>query len=920
MLNGLFSDLSFRLRALFRPRAVESELDDELHFHFDQQVEKHMCAGLTREEATRTTRLEFGGLGQVKEECRESRGISMLETFGRDINFAFRQLRRTPGFTITVLLTLALGIGANSAIFTLVNAVLRKNLPVTNPATLIRLGENNDCCVGSGMRDSYSYFSTDAYQQLKKNTPEFEELAAMQAGFAYRPVIARRDGTQEPALSVMGEFVSGNYFHTFGLQPEAGRLFANADDTQGAPATAVMSYETWQHRFNGDPSIVGSTFRINTQPVTIIGIAPRNFFGDRLISTPPDYYLPIETMPLLANVPYVHNPSQNWLYIIGRVKPGTEIGPLQQKISALLRNELVAAGRLSPKTDKERLAEIHVVLTPGGAGIQYMQQQYGDHLHLLMWIASLVLLIACANIANLLLVRGIGRSAEMSVRSALGARRGRIIRQLLTESMLLAGLGGIAGLLVAWAGARMLLALAFPASQNVPIHASPAPEVLGFACALSLATGILFGLAPAWIVSKSKPADALRSGSRTTVPGASLLQCGLVVFQVALSLVLLIGAGLFLESLNNLESTDLKLNAKNRYIVHINPQAAGYVQTQLDALYHTMEDRFHTLPGVTKVGIASYTPMEDNNNGWGIQVHMHPETWAIASVIHANGDYFDSVGTHVLRGRCINAQDGPDAHRVAVVNQTFVNKMFRPGEDPIGQHFGFPGPDTNTDWEIVGVVEDTVYESVRMKDHLMFFVPTMQRPAGIKEPIEKDDSLFAGAIVLATDRPMDSMESLAQTTLSGINPNLTVVRFQTFNDQIAACFGQERLLSRLTLLFGGLALLLAAIGLYGVTAYSVVRRSPEIGILMALGADRSTIISMVLRSATIQTVFGLLIGIPVTFLCVRFVKSQLYEIARVDLNAMTICIAVLALAAFVAAIIPALRAASINPVSALRMD
>jgi predicted permease len=910
MLNGLFSDLKFRLRALFRPKAVESELDDELHFHFDQQVEKHMRAGLTREEATRTTRLEFGGLSQVNEECRESRGISTLETFGRDINFAIRQLRRTPGFTITVLLTLALGIGANAAIFTLVNAVLQKNLPVTNPATLIRLGDANDCCVGSGMRDSYSYFSTDAYQQFKKNTPEFEELAAMQAGFAYRPVIARRDGTQEPALSVMGEFVSGNYFHTFGLQPEAGRLFADADDTQGAPATAVMSYETWQHRFNGDPSIVGGTFRINTQPVTIIGIAPRNFFGDRLINT----------MPLLANVPYVHNPSQNWLYIIGRVKPGTAIGPLQQKISTLLRNELVGAGRLSPKTDKERLARIHVVLTPGGAGIQYMQKQYGDHLHLLMWIASLVLLIACANIANLLLVRGIGRSAEMSVRSALGARRGRIIRQLLTESMLLAGLGGIAGLLVAWAGARMLLALAFPASQNVPIHASPALAVLGFACALSLSTGILFGLAPAWIASKSKPADALRSGSRTTVSGASMLRRGLVVLQVALSLVLLIGAGLFLESLNNLESTDLKLNAKNRYIVHINPQAAGYVQTQLDSLYHTMEDRFHALPGVTKVGIASYTPMEDNNNGWGIQVHIHPETWAIASVIRANGDYFDSVGTQVLRGRGINAQDGPDAPRVAVVNQTFVNKMFRPGEDPIGQHFGFPGPDTNTDWEIVGVVEDTVYEIVRMKDHLMFFVPTMQRPAGIKQPIEKDDSLFAGAIVIATDRPLDSMESLAQTTLAGINPNLTVVRFQTFNDQIAACFGQERLLSRLTMLFGTLALLLAAIGLYGVTAYSVVRRSPEIGIRMALGADRSTIISMVLHGATIQTASGLLIGIPVAFLCVRFIKSQLYEIARVDLNAMAISIAVLALAAFVAAIIPALRAASINPVSALRMD
>lgn len=920
MLHGLLNDLSFRLRSLLRRGTVERELEDELQFHFDEQVEKHMRAGLTREEAARRTRLEFGGLSQVKEDLRQSRGIPFLETMARDVTFALRQLRRTPGFTVTVLLTLALGIGANAAIFSLVHAVLQKDLPVTDPTTLLRFGDSNDCCVGMGIRDSYSYFSTDAYEQFKKNTPEFEELAAMQAGFAYRPIIARRDGTDELARSVMGEFVSGNYFRTFGLQPAAGRLFTDADDRVGAPATAVMSYETWQHQFSGDPSIVGSTFRVNTKPVTIVGIAPHNFFGDRLISTPPDYYLPVETMPVLANVPYVHDPWQNWLYIIGRVKPGTALVPLQQKVSALLRNELVAAGRLSPESDKDRLAKIHVVLTPGGAGIQAMQQQYGNHLRLLMWIAGLVLLIACANVANLLLVRGMARGAEMSVRTALGAARSRIIRQLLTESILLAGLGGIAGLVVAYAGTHMLLALAFPGSQNVPIHASPSLSVIGFACGLSLITGILFGLVPAWIASKSRPADALRSGSRTTVSGASLLQRSLVVLQVALSLILLIGASLFLESLNNLESTDLKLNAKDRYIVHINPQAAGYVQTQLDALYHSMEDRFHALPSVTKVGIASYTPMEDNNNGWGIQVHEHPETSAIASVIRINGDYFDAVGTRIVRGRGIDAHDGPTAPRVAVVNQTFVNKMFKAGENPIGQHFGFPGPERNAAWEIVGVVEDTVYQSVRMKDHLMFFIPTMQRPAGTKQPIEEDDSLFAGAIVLATDRPVAGMESLAQSTLASINPNLTVVRFQTFSDQIAACFNQDRLLSRLTLLFGALALLLAAIGLYGVTAYSVVRRGPEIGIRMALGADRSRVILMVMRGASLQTTVGLLMGIPVALLCVRFVRSQLYEIATVDLNVMAISIAVLAFAAFLAAIIPARRAASVNPVSALRMD
>jgi predicted permease len=916
----MFSDLLFRLRALFRRNIVERELDEELRFHFDQQVEKHIRSGLTQQEATRRTRLEFGGISQVKENCRESRGTNLLETMAADVLFALRQLRRTPAFTITALLTLALGIGANAAIFTLVHAVLQKDLPVANPAALVRLGDSNDCCVGTGISDSMSYFSTEAYEQIKNNTPEFEELAAMQAGFAYRPIVVRRENSQDPPRSSSGEFVSGNYFRTFGLQPYAGRLFTDADNQQGAPATAVISYETWQTRFSGDPSVIGSTFRVNTQPVTIIGIAPRNFFGDRLISNPPDYYLPTETMPALANVTYVHDPKENWLYIIGRVKPGTDIAQLQRKVSAILRNELVASGRLSPDHDKIKLAKTHITLVPGGAGIQAMQERYGDHLRLLMATAGLVLLIACANIANLLLVRGIARSTEMSVRTALGAMRTRIIRQLLTESVLLAVLGGIAGLVVAYAGTRMLLALAFPDATHIPLHAMPSLAVIGFACALSLITGVLFGLAPAWNASRTQPADALRSSSRTAASGASLLQKGLVVFQIALSLVLLIAACLFLQSLNKLQGSDMKLNATNRYIIHINPQAAGYSQTQLDALYHTIEDRFHALPGVTKVGITSYTPMEDNNNGWGTQVHAHPENRAVSSVLRINGDYFDSVGTHVLMGRGITERDTPTSPRVAVVNQTFVRKMFNPGENPIGQRFGFPGAQDNSIWEIVGVVDDTVYQSLRWKDHLMFFIPTMQEPESRKDPIDKDESLYAGAIVLATDHPVDGMESIAQHTLASINPDLTVVRFATFNQQIAANFTEERLISRLTTLFGGLALLLAAVGSYGITAYSVVRRNQEIGVRMALGADRSTVMLMILRGASIQTALGLLIGIPVALLCVRFVQSQLYEIAGLNTLVISSSVFILALATAIAAIIPAQRASSINPMDALRME
>jgi macrolide transport system ATP-binding/permease protein len=842
-------------------------------------------------------------------------------TLIQDVRYVVRQLRKTPGFTITAILTLALGIGANAAIFTLVHAVLLKNLPVTDPKTLVQLGDSNDCCVGVGVRKNadYSIFATATWQYVKKNASEFEELAAIQAGFEPRPIIARRGGTQDAARSVMGEFVSGNYFRTFGLRPQAGRLFADADDVAGAPMVAVMSYETWQRDYAGDASVIGSTFWINTKAVTISGIAPQGFFGDRLSSTPPDFYLPIETMPVLANVPYVHDPNQLWLYMVGRVKPGVSIPVLQAKVSALVRQSLADTRTFADTENKALLPKVHVVLTPGGGGIQNMQENYGSNLHLLMWISGAVLLIACANIANLLLVRGMGRKAEMSLRTALGATRRRVIQQLLTESVLLSGFGGIAGLAVAYAGARMLLVLAFPGAQSVPIQASPSMAVMGFACGLSLVTGVLFGVAPAWIAARTEPAEALRSGTRTTTGSASLLQRGLVVVQAALSLVLLVGAGLFAQSLNKLEHIDLKLDAKNRYIVHINPAAAGYSQRQLEALYRMMEERFHALPGVMKVGISSYTPMEDNNNGWSVQVQGQPDLHVGASIVRASAEYFDSVGTRVVMGRGIEARDTATAPTVAVVNQTFVKRLFKPGENPIGRHFG-GGPKSSGDFEIVGVVEDTAYTDARKKDHLMYFMPLMQRPASDKSPIEQDDSLYAGAVVLETAAPMSNMESLARTTLASINANLSVVKFQSFDAQIADRFNDDRMIARLTVMFGALALLLAAVGLYGVTSYTVARRTPEIGIRMALGAERGGVVAMVMRGAMMQTLLGLAIGIPVALVCVRFVKAQLYEITSADASVMAGAIVTLAVAACIAGLIPARRAASIDPMQALRTE
>jgi predicted permease len=758
-------------------------------------------------------------------------------------------------------------------------------------------------------------FSTAAYEYLKKNTPEFEELGAMQAGYAYRPVVVRRGDSHENARSVMGEFVSGNYFRTFGLQPREGRLFADADDVQGAPIVAVMSYETWKNNYSEDSSVVGSTFFVNTKPVTIAGISPEGFYGDRLTSTPPDFYLPIESMPPLANVEYVHDPAGNWLYMIGRLKPGVSKVQLQAKLSGLLRQALASTKTYSSKDSQAALARAHLVLTPGGAGIQHMQEQYDSKLRLLMSCSGLVLLIACANIANLLLARGMSRKVEMSVRTALGAMRYRIVRQLLTESLVLAALGGLAGLVVAYAGTKMLLALAFSDAPGLPIQASPSLQVIAFAFGLSLLTGILFGVAPAWIAAQAEPVAALRSGARAT-GGATLLQRGLVVAQAALSLVLLVSAGLYSQSLSRLEHSDLNLESTNRYVVHFNPQAAGYSQRQVGDLYRSIEEQFHAIPGIEKVGLSSYTPMEDNNNGWSVQVEGKPELNLQSSNIRVGPEYFDSVGTRVLMGRGVGIQDTATSPVIAVVNETFVKKAFAPGENPIGRYFG--SGDTH-DFQIVGVVADTVYQDVRWKDHLMFFVPLLQRRAK-DGPIEQDESMYIGAFVLQASHPINDMEALTRRTLSSINPNLAVVKFQTFDQQIADQFTDDRMLARLTTLFGVLALLLATLGLYGVSAYTVARRTSEIGIRMALGAERAKVTAMILRGAVIQAGLGLAIGIPIALICVRFIQSQLYEIEGVNAAVLLTSILTLALSAALAGLIPARRAASIDPAKALRTE
>ncbi len=842
----------------------------------------------------------------------------------QDVRFALRQLRKAPGFTATAVLTLALGIGANAAIFTLVHAVLLQNLPVGDPKTLVRVGDTNDCCVNGGTPDNndYSIFAYDLYKHLRDNTPEFEQLAAMQAGIGNGSITARSSQPEALPKALRGEFVTGNYFQTLGLRPYAGRLLASTDDVEGAPMAAVMSYQTWQRDYALDPSVVGSTFVLNTNPVTIIGITPPAFYGDRMTDTPPDFFIPMVMEPVMVPASILHRHEANWVYLLGRVKPGTALAPLQAKMSGELRNWLADLPLYQKDDQKKNLAQSHVVLTPGGIGIANMQQEYGKGLQFLMSISALVLLIACANIANLVLVRGMARRTETSIRMALGAQRIRLIRQLLTESVVLSCIGGLVGLALAFVGTKILLAMAFPDATSLPIHANPSLPVLAFAFGLSLVTGLVFGMAPAWVTSHSEPAEALRGSNRSTTDHSGWLQRSLVVLQAALSLVLLVGAGLMGKSLNKLENQDFGVETENRVVAHISPDNAGYKPEQLQALYERIDQGLRVLPGVQRVALSLYTPLEGDNWGEGVFIQGRPEPGPSDSVgaswLRVGPEFFDIIGQHLQRGRGITIQDTATSLPVAVVNQAFVKKFFPKGQDPIGVHFGVSGVKSSSDFEIVGVVSDVKYNNVRRPVRAMYFRPLLQ--VAHTEPSTDIRSLYAGAIMLQTKGPVQGLESQVRRALASIDPNLTVVRYETFAGQISGLFNQERLIARLTLMFGVLALVLASVGLYGVTAYTVARRTPEIGIRMAMGADRGSVVGLVLREAMLQAVIGLTIGVPVALLCVRFVQSQLYSVAGRDAQVLSLAIATLVVSAFAAGWIPARRAASTDPVKALRTE
>jgi putative ABC transport system permease protein len=849
-----------------------------------------------------------------------------------DLRDAMRQLRKAPGFTTTVLITLALGIGATTAIFTLVNQVMLKSLPVTKPDELWRIGDKDRCCNWGGYTQDkdgdFALFSWEAYQNFRANTPEFIDLAALQAGNA--PLAVRRVGSRAPVDTRNGEYVSGNFFRTLGVQPWMGRLLVDEDDKEGAPPVAVMSYRIWHDKYGSDLSVVGAGYQINGHPFTVIGVAPPGFFGAKLAGWGmPDFWLPLTTELVIEGpLARLKKPQINYLDLLGRVRPSVPPKSLEAKLRVEFYNWLAGHVPDMEPGEKQLWQQQTLHLVPGGAGVTALRDEYEDGLKLLLIAAGCVLLVACGNLANLMLARGLRDRAQTSTRVALGASRRQIVRKSLVECVILSILGGVPGIAVAYAGTRLMLHLAFQngdPNNYVPISATPSFPVLLFTLVTSVLTGIIFGIAPAWVTSHADPVEALRGANRSVGSGRSWAQKSLVIAQGAISMVLLSAAALIGQSLRNLEHQNFGFETQGRYIASINPSLGNYKLEQMEPLFRQIEDRLRQIPGVRMVSAALYAPMSGDSWNNGIRVEGRPEPPPKedtgSGFARVMPDFFGAIGAKIVLGRPITEEDTAATRKVAVINEAFAKRFFK-DQNPIGQHFGPDKIKYSAMYEIVGVVRDIRYMTWGIKEPVrpMYWVPEVQ-VAQWDDPAYasgETSSHYLNNIVIWASGDPPSMKDRVRKALASLDPNLVLYSVDPYEKVVSGQFQQERMIAALTSLFGVLGLILASVGLYGVLAYMVERRTSEIGLRMTLGADRGQVTKMVLRGAFLQIGIGLAIGIPAAIGAGKLMTTQLFGVKPWNPVMLTLAVLVLGLAGVLASAIPARRAAGVEPMVALR--
>jgi len=916
--GALLRVFAAKLKARFAQDKANREFDDELQAHLQLLTEQYLRQGMPAEEAGLAARRQFGNSSLVRERHREARSFLSLSAFWRDVRFGARQLARNPVFTVIAVSSLGLGIGANTAIFSAAKRVLLDTLPVSNPHELRLLtwvsghqqpvpqvwGDVWSTDSGGLASNAFSYA---VFEQMRKKTDVFRDL------IAFKDIKMTASVDRHPEL-VSGELVSGGAFDALRVKPILGRLLNSADDAgPGKGPVAMISEGYWAASFGRSQAVLGNSFVVNGVPLTIVGILPAQFTGLQMGSVA-QVFVPLTMQPVVApraqllhgDTSLLNNPQAWWIHILVRLRPDVPEARTQSALNLSLRQ---TAMDTLPKA--KNLDQLGLQLVQGDRGVDDLRDQFADPSYLLLALAGLVLLLACVNLANLLLARGAGRQREMSTRLALGASKAQILRQVLTESLLLSSLGGTSGLGLGFFVRNAIPGLLGNSWSGSAIKVVFDWQVLAFAAALSLAAGLLFGMIPAWQAMHINVNRSLKgTGNTTAGRNTRWLGKGLVSTQISLSIVLLIGAGLFVRTLVNLGRTTLGFRSDRLLLFELDPPRTRYSDTQMTMLYRQLEEKIAAIPGVRSVSLSNIAIIGDGSSGTtfhlpGRSAQSNQERVQINSV---GADFFRTMGIPLLQGRAFTGHDTSSAPTVAVVNQAFARRFF-PRENPIGQIFEADSDDANGPIQIIGIAADTRYADLRAETPPIFYIPYQQQPTASHMVFEVHTATEPGTVL-----------SQVRASVEVLDRELPMINVRTMTDQLTASLSAERIFANLTAGFGLLALVLASIGIYGIMTYTVSRRNQEIGLRMALGEPPASVVWMVLREALGMLAIGLVAGIGCSLALSRFVAAQLFGLRAVDTWTYVAAIALLSAVAVVSSFLPARRASAIDPLTTVRYE
>jgi predicted permease len=894
-----------RFGMLVRREHVANDLEDEMQLHLDMRREQQMEAGVPLSDAGAAARRRFGNPTLLRERSYTAWGWSWLESLLQDILYGLRAMLRSPGITLVALLSLALGIGANTAIFSLMDAVMLRSLPVKNPQQLVLLGRANS----NGITDEFGgtqLYSYPFYRELQKRNQVFSATAAI---FSMSSDVHGTVSGRNQAEPMHVQLVSGTYFPLLGVQAIIGRTLTDEDDrTQGNHPVAVVSDSWWKKGLARDPNVLNRTLKIGDTIYSIVGVAPPEFFGTT-VGQSPDIWIPmsmVEQVPPHFKGAYSDNFAES-LYILGRLKPGVSMAQATTNVNLLFQQILRQLRGSLSQDDAKALKQAHVPLTPMATGLSGLRRQFSDPLKVLMGIAGMVLLIACANIANLLLARSTARTREFAVRQALGAGRGRLVRQLLTESMMLALAGGALGVALAAGASRLLVRMVSGGPEAIPLNVSIDTTMLLFTLAVTLITALLFGSIPALRATRLELTQSLkdRQGA-ATVRGKGLLAKSLIISQVAFSLLLVVAAGLFLRSLVNLTRVDLGFDKQNVLFVHLDESSAGYKddEPRIYALYRQITERVNALPGVHGAGFSSFVFHEGSWNG-SVQVAgaEKPSDVNVKHNVITDG-YFSALHIPLLAGRDFGPHDTATSQKVAIISERMARTMFPKG-NPIGRHYSLGDKDEP---EVIGIVKDVKFGSLQEDPETLDYFPATQHP------------MYLGDFVVRYTGDFGAVSSAVQRTIHDIDHTLPITDITTLDEWVSRSITDQRVIAQLSTFFGLLAIFLSAIGIYGLMSYVVSRRTNEIGIRMALGAERMHVRWLVMREVLILVAVGIAIGVPAALLSSRLVASMLFGLRPNDAASLLAAVAVMLAIAALAGYLPARRASRVDPMVALRYE